>query len=1092
MPRNRSFFRPGSVYPRELEILGAACPKGGSHKGERRASPCTEESVTSDESQPPHSGLPLLTEAGLRKLLDDPQTAQAVDAPTRKELTDRLAAGRAAGGLSATGRLALGQELAARLGPKALAQVLAGLGPGDLELSAETCAAFIDRALGLLADSGVALPVRQRKLSELRRRQQVGSLQVGLLGITSSGKSALLNVLMGDSKGRLPEAAAPTTRVRVVCWRGAKEQAFIHYPENKVRVLEGESLSELSRLCDERESGATASLVQSIEWTSPGARIPSGVQLIDTPGLDPDLPLHDEMTRNVILRELDVVAYLKPVRAPFAGADLSLLESLVHEGQTVLLLLTKSDTVADLCEGAQLVEGAAARIAAAEAQASQALLRYPGLRAAGVLTVSAHEHKGLEAFIAFLGSLQAARPTLLLLQKRRDLKHLLLAMAGDLDDLPDLEEEVSGSLPSSDFDDALFNEPPTDVDKKLVRRPEDSIPGLAEPAVLRAALARLRAREERLRWRWLGDGGTPRRLAQRMIRQINADPSGRGKEQRAQASRRVGALLGKRATEAAQALVREAQNTLVGLGLPLRQEAAEPAAIELALRDSYLGSEQRVKLSRGEAFRAQRGFLRGLMAFLRNDSYRTVEGAFDVAALQADLDQSIERLEAHVAETLDWLEHHVLGPLQQRLEQEVDAHSEAKVARQRIDLSTREKLRKGLEALAAQVASLPTPAAAPLPPLPPSSQPPSQPVGRPQSRPPASKPSQPPSKPSQPTSQPTSQPSGPSPSSSQDVRPLTRSQEAARLESGRAHEALFGLLETFAETSLQEELLQLLQRLTGRPSEVVPPEPGAARAAKAGPAGKDKDKGKAAGPGARDDGPVRVLLLGADRGPLLHLCCLLAHTAGLSASLAQRLPADRWLRLGPGLDLSGVPFWDEHGLSAAGIPLLQQVALVVAPADEVLAKAPPPLGLWRRFDAVGIHVDAARIGHGRADLQRAQELYLEALRQAERPVFFVNGTGRDFDGQLDQLLTEVPEALEADFPEISEWLIFDDYDVRYSRFVQLGRQVLQGKKSIPALWREAGLLFSGPFTEERLVEAIQEARRRRKKDRGPVREERVR
>ncbi|MFO0576632.1 MAG: dynamin family protein [Polyangia bacterium] len=1052
--------------------------------------------MTSDESQPPHSGLPLLTEAGLRKLLDDPRTAQAVDTTTRKELDERLAAGRAAGGLSAMGRLALGQELAARLGPKALAQVLSGLGPGDLELSAETCTAFIDRALGLLHDSGVALPVRQRKLAELRRRQQVGSLQVGLLGITSSGKSALLNVLMGESTGRLPEAAAPTTRVRVVCWRGAKEQAFIHYPDNKVRVLEGETLAELARLCDERESGDAASLVQSIEWTAPNARIPSGVQLIDTPGLDPDLPLHDEMTRNVILRELDVVAYLKPVRAPFAGADLSLLESLVHEGQTVLLLLTKSDTVADLSEGAVLIEGAPARIAAAEAQARQALARYPGLRAAGVLTVSAHEHQGLEAFTAFLGSLQAARPTLLLLQKRRDLRHLLLAMAQDLDDLPDLAEEVSGALPSTNFDDALFDEPPTDVDKKLARRPEDSIPGLAEPAVLRellrGALSRLRARESRLRWRWLGDGGTPRRLAQRMLRQIQTEPTGRGKEERAQASRRVGALLGKRATEAAQTLVREAQNTLVGLGLPLRQEAAEPAAIELALRDSYLGGEQRVKLSRGEAFRAQRGFFRGLMAFLRNDSYRTVEGAFDVAALRADLDQSIERLEAHVAETLDWLEHHVLGPLQQRLEQEVDAHSEAKVARQRIDLSTRESLRKGLEALAAQVAALPTPAAAPLPPLPPG---PPAPAAKPPSRPPSSQPSGPP------------QP--------QDGGPLSASQEAAKLAaSGRAHEALFGVLETFAETALQEELLQLLQRLTGRPAEAaladgkastaagktapasktedaarVPPAPARARGSKEAPPAPSSKGAKEAAL-ARE--PVRVLLLGADRGPLLHLCCLLAHSAGESATLALRAPADRWLRLGPTLELSGVPWWDEHGLSPAGSPLLQQVTLVVAPADEVLALAPPPLALLRRFDAVGVHLDAARIGHGRADLQRAQGLYLEALRQAERPVFFINGTGRDFDGQLEQLLSEVPDALEADFPEVSEWLIFDDYDVRYSRFVQLGRQVLQGKKSIPALWREAGLLFSGPFAEERLVEAIQEARRRRQKNRGPVREERVR
>ena len=59
--------------------------------------------------------------------------------------------------------------------------------------------------------------------------------------------------------------------------------------------------------------------------------------------------------------------------APFAGADLRLLKQLLHDGQTVLLMLTKSDTVVDLSEGAQSLKSAVMRIADAEEQAREML-----------------------------------------------------------------------------------------------------------------------------------------------------------------------------------------------------------------------------------------------------------------------------------------------------------------------------------------------------------------------------------------------------------------------------------------------------------------------------------------------------------------------------------------------------------------------------------------------------------------------------------------------------------------------------------------------------------------------------------------------
>lgn len=854
------------------------------------------------------------------------------------------------------------------------------------ELNQETCQGLVEQALSILGQYGVSLPVRQRKLDELRRSHVAGVLQVGLLGITSSGKSALLNVVMGGT-ARLPEAASPTTSTRVVCWRGAKEQAWVYYQDGSVRVLEGETLAELEPLCDEREQ-LGANPVAYIEWTSPAAQIPPGVHLIDTPGLDPDIPLHDEMTRSAILPMLDVVVYVKPVRAPFAGADLRLLKQLLHDGQTVLLMLTKSDTVVDLSEGAQSLKSAVMRIADAEDLARAELAKYPGLRAAGVLTVSAHERRGLDSLGLFLMSLVEARPALLLLQKRRELKALLSAISDDLTDPQEGREraQVAEGAASLAGDAAVLREK------------------------LRGALDRLRAKEARVRQRWVGALGLPRRLEGRVLKQIEADRDAAAKSKRAATSLRVGTALGRGATQEVAALIRDAINTLLGFGIPLREPAEEPPAPELTVKpDGYVESVPGRTVPRPSwaEFRRNRGFFRGTWAYLRAPLQTDEPGfdRFDKDSFVTHLAADVVRIETHIADRLAWLEQNVLALLQQRFAQEVDAQAEAQRARRTVDHKFREIVRKSLGEIYDLAAALPIPSGSPVDPLEPELE-----IVETESEPPH-----------------------------------------------EAHEALFGLLETFAETAIQEEFRLLLRRL-------VPSAPE----------------------------PLKVLLVGADRQPLLHLCSLLAHDAAKSEALRKGAPADKWLRIGAKAELPGLSsgnFWDEHGLNTSAIPLFRGLTIFVAPADEQLGAL--PVSLVRGCTAVGVHLDAARIGHARADLSRARSLYMNTLHEARIPSFFVNGTSRDFSGQLSQLLTEVPEALEAEYPDCTEWFLFDDYDVRYSRFVQIGRQVLAGKKSIPALWREAGLLFSGAFAEERLNEAISESRKRKRKTKGKVQEERV-
>jgi hypothetical protein len=115
---------------------------------------------------------------------------------------------------------------------------------------------------------------------------------------------------------------------------------------------------------------------------------------------------------------------------------------------------------------------------------------------------------------------------------------------------------------------------------------------------------------------------------------------------------------------------------------------------------------------------------------------------------------------------------------------------------------------------------------------------------------------------------------------------------------------------------------------------------------------------------------------------------------------------------------------------------------------------------------------------------------MQALSESRLPMFFVNGMGRDFSLHLSQLLTEVLDSIAADHAGGQDWFVFDDYDIRYTRYMQLGRQVLAGRKSILALWREAGLLFSEPFTEEALEKSIHAAQQKRRTTSGT--QERVR
>lgn len=181
-------------------------------------------------------------------------------------------------------------------------------------------------------------------------------LAVGVLGITSSGKSSLINAMMGERL--LPEETRATTNMTVLCRKGGLRAVDICYEDGESERVVGSDLTprRLEELTAERRNPGNMRGISRIEWTSPAAAIPQGLVLIDTPGIDAcELPGHSELVLRRILPTLDIVLYVSSIRSPFKTADLSLMQAVLEGNQRMILLLTQIDLERDDIEGGRVI-----------------------------------------------------------------------------------------------------------------------------------------------------------------------------------------------------------------------------------------------------------------------------------------------------------------------------------------------------------------------------------------------------------------------------------------------------------------------------------------------------------------------------------------------------------------------------------------------------------------------------------------------------------------------------------------------------------------------------------------------------------------
>jgi GTP-binding protein EngB required for normal cell division len=177
-------------------------------------------------------------------------------------------------------------------------------------------------------------------LSTLLDRLEAPTFEVGVFGRVSSGKSSLLNHLLGDDY--LPVGVTPVTALPTRIQYGKTPQAIIEFAEREPLTA---GLSRLAEFCAEQNNPGNEKHVARVRVELPATSLREGVTFVDTPGLG-SLAVAGAEETAAYLPRCDLGIMLVDAAATLTHEDLAVIEALYRSGATAMVLLSKADLLA--------------------------------------------------------------------------------------------------------------------------------------------------------------------------------------------------------------------------------------------------------------------------------------------------------------------------------------------------------------------------------------------------------------------------------------------------------------------------------------------------------------------------------------------------------------------------------------------------------------------------------------------------------------------------------------------------------------------------------------------------------------------------
>ncbi|MEO5357461.1 MAG: dynamin family protein [Nitrospirae bacterium YQR-1] len=178
----------------------------------------------------------------------------------------------------------------------------------------------------------------------------VHTIKSGLVGITSSGKSSVLNILLGTGTKILKEQSKATTNMLVFCSKASEPTLEIMFEDEKRLKKTGDEVLQESiwKYSSEDENPGNKYSIKYIKLGLPSFMLGDNIELADTPGLDAyGLKEHEDLTLREFLPQADLIIYLSSIRSPMKEADRKILNKIMDADQKIIFVQTCKGAVVD-------------------------------------------------------------------------------------------------------------------------------------------------------------------------------------------------------------------------------------------------------------------------------------------------------------------------------------------------------------------------------------------------------------------------------------------------------------------------------------------------------------------------------------------------------------------------------------------------------------------------------------------------------------------------------------------------------------------------------------------------------------------------
>ena len=216
------------------------------------------------------------------------------------------------------------------------------------------------------------------------------NIRGGLIGITSSGKSSLLNTLLGGGTQVLKEQSKATTNMIVFCSKSKNPTLEIHFEDGKsVKKSGSDVLSEpIWQYTSEDENPRNRYNVKFIKLSLPTFMLGEGLELADTPGLDAfGHKAHEDLTLREFLPQADLVLYLSSIRSPMKDADRNIINKILDADQRIIFVQTCKGAVVDQRFDGGVAMSVGEQLVAYREKFQKAISQYANLKDAPIVQV---------------------------------------------------------------------------------------------------------------------------------------------------------------------------------------------------------------------------------------------------------------------------------------------------------------------------------------------------------------------------------------------------------------------------------------------------------------------------------------------------------------------------------------------------------------------------------------------------------------------------------------------------------------------------------------------------------------------------------